>query len=67
MSARAAPRVAYSFPGGGYLCARSLASAIRIGRQQVGSDAARSERLLLSLDVSLGMSGAGGACSTQGG
>lgn len=43
----------------------ALGYAIRIGRQQVGSDAARNERLLLSLDVSLGMAGAGGACDIR--
>ena len=43
----------------------ALAYALRIGRQQVGSDAARSERLLLSLEVALGMSGAGGACDIR--
>lgn len=44
MSARAAPRVAYSFPGGGYLCARSLASAIRIGRQYADGQGAAPAR-----------------------
>ncbi len=43
----------------------ALSYAIALGGQQVSNDAARSERLLLSLDVMLDMAGAGGACELR--